>query len=244
MRTLCLIAVVAVVAVTVPAMGAWYELPIANGSFEDDVVAAGADTYLYSVDGSYGISDWTRGSTTYVLGGFDDNNSTYAYSNIMTDPIPDGNQFAELRGGSTSLYQITSLQVQAGESYMMNFFIGESKTYVDMRAAASSNLLNVSLYLVEDPSEGLAVDNRYRAVGYDLNAGVDNWTEVDWGTYTADAAHDGWYLAPYFWHAPANPWYAGYYIDDVRILSTVPEPATLGLLAAGAIGLLARRKRQ
>ncbi len=151
-------------------------------------------------------------------------------------PLPDGSQVAAVT--NDAMFQFTGTTVRQGTYHLSLKTASGKGTPVGTFLAG---------FLVGDDTVGTASDLLWgdgdsHTAGPGLIAG--DWTtiNVDW-TVAADNLSIGKYLYVNYWATSANTMY----LDDVSVSFTpVPEPSTLGMLAAGLIALVAYvwRKRK
>jgi hypothetical protein len=191
---------------------------VSNGSFEDDVVAAGTYSDLSSLSGG-----WTAGSGVIEV------------RNDLVGTAQDGVNYVELDStGNSSMSQ--TLTTVIGETYELSF-------YYSNRAQSSLNG-SLSGGIVTEDSNGLA----YVAGGgivivtaQPTNTSSDN----EWTLYTATFIATSTSTTLSFVAEGTSDSF-GSSLDNVTV-TAVPEPAELAMMGAGLLvvaGLARRRNRQ
>lgn len=204
---------------------------IQNGSFEDPTVGTGS--YQTIGVGSAALPDWT-------IVGNPGNNVDLVQGAYSEDPPNGVNPFNAYEGRNsldltgngnvgTAVGIEQSVATVAGQKYTLSFFVGRATPYTGYTGTnAYSGPATVDLSINGGPRMGYTNSS--------ITPGQINWQGYSY-TFTAVGAST---LINFYNGTPPSPTtnFAG--LDDVR-LNAVPEPASVAMLASGALALACLR---
>lgn len=203
---------------------------IVNGSFEDPVLDPGVQVSMQA--GEVPHWDYIYGADAKVV------NAPGAMAPM------DGNNLAYMRDSAGACGQIVGA-TQANTTYTLTLDVGSASTWSGMTPNAYVALTkfdSAGTYLGEYDYMGLTTDPQSSRYIPDLGPGTSTVVTI---TYTTDAVIPaGEQIGVVLGINPVTPvpFVSGGAVWDNVVLTAVPEPATMSLVALGGLAML-RRKR-
>jgi hypothetical protein len=224
---------------------------ISDGSFESPLVPAGSMCGAYGPAQCYYVGDdlgnWTvvgKSGNTFGTVMLMTNSYTETVGGIpggapLYFNVQDGSQAIDLtgEGNQNSPPGVNdgvkqSVNLAAGQ-YQLSFWLGRQDTSAPgYLGSATTNPASLNLFVGSNGADAVQVGTFDNYTG-----GADN---VNWEEFTYDFTADGYTTIAFLNNTDLGNNYAG--LDDV-VLSKIPEPTSLLLLASGAFGLILRRRK-